>query len=91
MVQALVLVWLVPRKPGIITGAFLVVYGILRVLTEQFRAQFTTNWGYSSMVVAAGLSGVMVLVGILVLLWCGGRPVPAIGGLLRTKTPATPE
>ena len=83
LLMALILVWLMPRKPGIITGAFLVVYGLLRILTEQFRAQFTTNWGYSSMLVAAGLSGVMVIIGCSVLAYCGTRPNPRIGGLLR--------
>lgn len=83
---ALVLVWLVPRKPGIITGAYLVTYGILRVLTEQFRAQFTTNWGYSSMVVAGGVSAIMVLIGIGILLYCGRSTREPVGGLLPHKT-----
>ncbi|MCH2160363.1 MAG: prolipoprotein diacylglyceryl transferase [Phycisphaerales bacterium] len=79
---ALVLVWLVPRKPGIITGAFLIVYGILRVLTEQYREQFTTNWGYSSMVVAGGLSAIMVLIGIGILVYCARGKSDPVGGLL---------
>ena len=33
----LVLVWLVPRKPGVIAGSFLIGYGMLRILTELFR------------------------------------------------------
>ena len=87
---ALVVVWLVPRKPGIITGAFLVVYGILRVLTEQFREQFTTNWGYSSMVVAGGLSGIMVLIGLLILFYSSKRDTQKLGGLLpRQAEPAS--
>lgn len=89
LLLALILVWLLPKKPGIITGTFLVIYGLLRILTEQFREQFTTEWGYSSMLVAAGLSGVMVVIGFSVLAYCGTRPTPRIGGLLRPTTSST--
>ena len=34
---ALVLVWWKPRKPGVVAGWFLIVYGFLRVSTEVFR------------------------------------------------------
>lgn len=33
----LLLVWIMPRKPGVIVGLFLMCYGVLRVLTELYR------------------------------------------------------
>ena len=33
----LALIWAKPRKPGVIAGVFVMVYGILRVAAEQFR------------------------------------------------------
>ena len=82
---ALILVWLVPRKPGIIAGVFLVVYGILRIATEQFRGQYSTEWGSSTLSVAVGLSALMVALGIAVLIVCSRRDVEPLGGLLRKK------
>ena len=33
----LAIVWLKPRKPGVITGCFFAFYGALRIATEQLR------------------------------------------------------
>ena len=82
------IVWLHPRKPGIVTGWFLIGYGVMRILSEQFRAQYLTKWGVSSMWPAAGLSAVMIGLGILVLWWCARRNAPRIGGLLRPQNTA---
>ncbi len=79
---AVLLAWLVPRKPGIISGVFLVVYGILRIATEQFRGQYATDWGGSTLTVAVGLSAVMVAIGLGVLVVCSRRNVEPMGGLL---------
>ncbi|MBK7404853.1 MAG: prolipoprotein diacylglyceryl transferase [Phycisphaerales bacterium] len=66
LAAALWLVWARPRKPGIVGSWFLIVYGVLRVLTEFVRlpdAQLTVQrvlglsrgqW-FSVMMVAAGL------------------------------------
>jgi phosphatidylglycerol---prolipoprotein diacylglyceryl transferase len=37
LAAVLVLMWLRPRKPGVITGTFLVSYGVLRIGTEVYR------------------------------------------------------
>ena len=37
LLLVLVVVWLVPRKPGVIAGSFLIAYGILRIVTEVVR------------------------------------------------------
>lgn len=78
----LALVWLRPKRPGIVGGSFLIAYGLLRIVSEQFRAQYLTEWGVSSIWPAAGLSAVMILIGALVVIWCASRNVPRIGGLL---------
>ena len=85
---AMIVVWLFPRKPGVLTGSFLIVYGLLRFITEQYRGQFTTGAGYSSIVVAGGLSVVMVVIGISIIVYRSSRKVPPIGGLLKPMKPA---
>ena len=53
----------------------------------------TCNWlpvRVPSMVVAGGLSGIMVLIGLLILLYCSKRDTPKLGGLLpRQAEPAS--
>ena len=87
----LAIVWLRPRKPGVICGWFLIGYGAMRIASEQFRAQYTTEWGVSSIWPAAGLSAVMISLGLVVLWWCGRRDTDRIGGLLApgSTTPAS--
>ena len=48
------IVWLKPRNPGVVSGWFLMGYGVMRIVSEQFRAQYTTEWGVSSIWPAAG-------------------------------------
>lgn len=84
----LAIVWMRPRRPGIVGGWFLIAYGALRIVSEQFRAQYQTEWGVSSIWPAAGLSAVMILGGTLIVLWCSNRKVPKVGGLL-TSTGGT--
>lgn len=78
----LALVWLKPRKTGIIGGWFMIGYGAMRIASEQFRAQYLTNWGVSSIWPAAGLSAVMIGIGVVIIWWCARRPGDRIGGLL---------
>ena len=79
-------VWLRPRKPGLICGWFLIGYGAMRILSEQFRAQYETRWGVSSIWPAAGLSAVMIIAGLAVMWWCLRRDTPKIGGLLSSES-----
>lgn len=87
----LVVVWLRPRKPGVICGWFLIGYGVMRIASEQFRAQYETRWGVSSIWPAAGLSAVMIALGLLTLWWCMRRSGPRIGGLLKPGSTAIPS
>ena len=83
LLLVLVLVWLVPRKPGVIAGSFLIAYGILRIGTEVFREPD------EGVALTLGLSRGQVL-SILMLIAGGlfilvGRKVGSerVGGLLK--------
>ena len=82
------LVWLVackPRRPGVISAAFLMSYGVLRILTEVYRLPD----GHLAVERIAGLSRgqwysvVMILAGVLVLLWIRAKPSEPMGGWAR--------
>lgn len=78
----LVLIWLRPRKPGVIGGSFLVAYGILRIITEMFRQpDAALVLGLSR---GQALSCLMVIAGIVMITLCARREVSAMGGLLRS-------
>ena len=85
LIAVLAIVWLVPRKPGIISGTFLLTYGILRVFTELFRQ------ADDGIAVIAGLqrgqllSVLMIVCGVFILAYCSLRPTERVGGLLKTK------
>lgn len=81
----LAVVWLHPRRPGVVGGWFLIAYGALRIVSEQFRAQYLTEWGVSSIWPAAGLSVVMIVAGAAVVAWCARRDAPKVGGLLPNR------
>ena len=83
----LVLLWLRPRKPGVIGGTFFIAYGTLRILTELVR-QPDEGVGLLFGMLSRGqvLSILMVLAGITVVLLCQRRDVERIGGLLRPST-----
>jgi phosphatidylglycerol:prolipoprotein diacylglycerol transferase len=66
----LVVVWRRPRPLGTITGAFLITYGALRLLTEQYRVPdpdilpatgFTLPMLLSGLMCAAGLALILVV------------------------------
>lgn len=83
LLAAVALVWLRPRKPGIIAGSFLVFYGALRMITEVYRqpdAGVTVLLGLSR---GQQLSLIQILLGICLVLWCVSRRSKPIGGLLR--------
>ena len=87
LLLVLVLVWLVARKPGIIAGWFLLAYGVLRILTELFREPdegVALTLGLSR---GQTLSVLMILIGIGMIIWCAGRTVDRIGGLLKPMDP----
>ena len=78
------LVWRVPRKPGIVSGWFLIAYAIVRIIGEQFRLP-DVHIGYERL---AGLqftrgqwlSAIMFFLGVVCLVWWSRRPAERIGG-----------
>ncbi len=81
LLAALIIVWFKPRKPGIISGWFLVVYGLLRVITEMYRQP---DAGVSAILgLSRGqlLSVAMIGSGIILAIACSKKKAEKIGGL----------
>ena len=78
---ALVLVWLAPRKPGVIAGCFLSFYGVLRILTEVFREPDEGVALFLSLSRGQLLSVALVLSGILLVILASTRSTDRLGGL----------
>ena len=77
----LALVWLKPRKPGIIAGSFLAFYGAMRIFTEAFRQPDEGIDLFMGLSRGQQLSIVQVLAGLFLILLCSiGRGTP-VGGL----------
>ena len=86
---SLILVWLVPRKPGVVSGWFLIVYGTLRILTEVFRQPdegISIIFGLSR---GQLLSVCMVLFGATVVLICAKSNTKKYGGIVHTTQAST--
>ena len=82
----LALLWLKPRKPGVIGGWFLIIYGVLRIITELFRQPdegVPLTFGMLSR--GQSLSVLMILAGIVGLFIVARRDVPKMGGLLKPR------
>ena len=83
LLLVLVVIWLVPRKPGVIAGSFLITYAILRIITELFREPdvgVSLTLGLSRGQV---LSVLMLLAGALLLLLGMKLRSTPVGGLLK--------
>ncbi len=85
------LIWMTPRKPGVIAAWWLMVYGVLRVITEFWRlpdAQFAEGrpLGLSR---GQWLSVGMVAIGAVLLAYAIRRAGPRLGGWWR-RAPITP-
>ena len=80
----LILIWLRPRKPGVVGGWFLIIYGTLRIITEFFR-QPDKGVALTFGLISRGqtLSLLMVLAGVGCLVISARRDVPKLGGLFR--------
>lgn len=80
----LVWVWRVPRKPGVIAGAALVSYGVMRMISELFRTP-DAHIGFEWLGLTRGqwLSvGMLVLGGVCLAYWAR-RPAERIGGWIK--------
>lgn len=82
LVGFLALLWLKPRKPGVVCSWFLIWYGVLRIISEVFRQPdegVALLWGLSRGQV---FSILMVAVGLFSLWLTRRRKVDPVGGLL---------
>lgn len=89
-------IWARPRRAGVITAWWLIVYGVLRIVTELWRlpdAQFGDAGRIVGLSRGQWLSAAMVGVGVLLLMWVlrrGAAGGPLIGGWLRGHRPPAP-
>ena len=84
----LALIWLKPRKPGVVASWFLIVYGGLRIVTEIFRqpdAGVPVTLGLQR---GQWLSVLMMAAGVVGLWLSLGSKVPPLGGLKRSSRDA---
>jgi len=89
LLAALLLVWYKPRKPGVVSSMFLMTYGVLRIITEQFRQpDAALILGISR---GQFLSVLLVLVGAALMVWCVRQPAAPMGGLRKITTPDAPS
>lgn len=78
----LILIWLKPRKPGVVGSWYLIIYGTMRMVAEVFRqpdAGVPLTFGLLSR--GQTLSALMILAGFVCLWVASRRSVPRIGGL----------
>lgn len=85
----LMAVWFKPRKAGIVGASFLIIYGIVRIVQEQFRMP-DAHLGFQALGLTRGqwLSVAMTLIGIgLVIFWSrsGSLMIPGWGRVASIK------
>jgi phosphatidylglycerol---prolipoprotein diacylglyceryl transferase len=78
----LALLWMKPRKPGVIGGAFFLVYGVLRIATETFRQPDEGVALLLGLTRGQLLSVFMVIAGAALIWIATRRPGDKLGGLL---------
>jgi phosphatidylglycerol:prolipoprotein diacylglycerol transferase len=84
---ALLLIWTKPRKPGVVGCWFLIIYGVLRVITEFWRLPDSHLTVQRIMGLSRGqwFSIVMVAIGLITLALVSRRHVEPIGGWRRRR------
>lgn len=80
LLMALVILWWKPRRPGVISGWFLLLYGLMRICTEAYRqpdlgVELTAGLSRGQL-----LSVCMVVAGIAMTLVCARRSAEKTGG-----------
>lgn len=84
---ALTLIWLKPRKPGVIAGWFGLLYGVMRIFNEFFRTpdEHLKDLEFAATGITRGqwLSAGLTLVGIGMIAIASRRNAPVMGGLLK--------
>jgi phosphatidylglycerol:prolipoprotein diacylglycerol transferase len=80
---ALWLIWKKPRKPGVVGGWFMIIYGVMRISTEFIRLpdpQLAELKARTGLAMGQWLSVGMILVGVIGLAIVTRRDVPKMGG-----------
>lgn len=72
--------WAKPRKPGVITAAFFMTYGLGRIVTELYRLPDVQMSRYAGLSMGQWLSVGMVVVGGALLWYATTRPAQKLGG-----------
>jgi phosphatidylglycerol:prolipoprotein diacylglycerol transferase len=81
LMLALIIVWWKPRHAGALTGTFLIAYGILRNVSEQFREPDDGVFTVGSVTVPMMVSAIMVLLGVAVIIYSTRTKGSLIGGV----------
>lgn len=81
---ALILLWWKPRKPGVISGWFLILYGLMRIATELFRQPDIGVEVFAGLSRGQLLSVIMVVAGVMLTLACVRRSSEVQGGFSTT-------
>ena len=84
---AMLLVGLVPRKPGVLSGTFLATYGVLRLASESVREPDEGVFTAGPLTLPMLLSLAMVVAGLALVRACSRRPSPAYGGVIGRDPP----
>lgn len=78
------ILWAKPRKPGVISAAFLLTYGLGRIATELVRLPDAQMSRYVGLSMGQWLSVGMVTTGLALLAYAASRPSQKLGGWLRS-------
>lgn len=85
----LMIIWLKPRKPGVITATFGALYGVMRIINEFYRTPdaHIADQEFAALQLTRGqlLSAVLTLASTGLLIWCAKRNTPPMGGLLKAR------
>jgi len=85
LMALLVAVWWRPRKPGVVASWFVIGYGAMRLLTEQFREPDDGVLWIGPLTLPMALSVLMIVVGILMVVVNARRPGEKMGGMLNAE------
>jgi phosphatidylglycerol:prolipoprotein diacylglycerol transferase len=85
LLLVMAVVWLKPRRPGVIAGVFLVTYGAARTTSEQFRQIDDGVFMIGSLTLPMLLSLAMIAGGIALIVWASRQAIKPMGGLLSHK------
>jgi phosphatidylglycerol:prolipoprotein diacylglycerol transferase len=80
LLVALIVLWWKPRKPGVISGWFLLLYGLMRICTEVYRQPDGGVGLIAGLSRGQLLSVCMVVAGVAMALVCARRSAEKVGG-----------